>query len=157
MKILALLLALLGAASAAAQPAPPTAAASEEMSEYYHDVGVAAVELAGDPAAKVLVYAEFSAGQSGMAVRYQLPGGTVIKQVLDVASVEEATYRLWRFSCDNAPQGCWRGMVYLVDDGKVTVRLLYDGQVDEDKPLWEKSEALEKKFFPGLPIERISI
>lgn len=159
MKIFASLLALFGASASAAQPAPapPIAAVSDEMSERYNDVGIAAVEVVGDPAAKILVYAEFRPGQSGMFIRYQPPGAAAVKQVADVAPVEDATYRLWRFSCDSAPQGCWRGMVYLVDNGKVTVRLLYEGQVDEEKPLWEKSEELEKEFFPGLPLEPVSL
>jgi hypothetical protein len=139
--------------SAQDAPTPPSATVNDELSELYNDVGVAAVEIAGDETAKILVYAEFQRGASAMIVRYQPKGSTVVKQVRDDFPVEEALYRLWSFTCENDEAACWDAIVYVVDDGKVTVRLLYGDQVDPDKSLLDKGRLLLGEFFPGLPVE----
>jgi hypothetical protein len=141
--------------SAQEAPTPPSPAVNEELSELYNSVGIAAVEAAGDETAKILVYAEFQRGASGMIFRYQPRGASVVKQVADTWPVEEALYRLWSFTCENDEAACWRAIVYVVDDGKVTARLLYGDQVDPEKTMYEKDEALLEEFFPGLPIEPV--
>lgn len=142
--------------SAQEAPTPPSPIVNEELSELYNDVGLAAVELAGDETAKILVYAEFERGASAVIFRYQPKGSPVVKQVGDLFPVEEALYRLWSFTCENDEAACWRAMVYVVDDGKVTARPLYGDQVDPDKTMFEKEEVLLEEFFPGLPVELLS-
>jgi hypothetical protein len=105
----------------------------------------------GDPTALILVYAEFQPDMSGHFLRYQLRGESVVRQAVDARSVEEAMSRLWQFTCEQSPAQCWRGIHYLVDDGAVTIRLLYDEQVD-DRALWEKDVEVTGEYFPGLPV-----
>ena len=124
-----------------------------EIAELYNDIGNEAVELAGDPRARILVYSEIKPGVQGMIFRYLPRGGSSVKQGGDTRDLEEAVYRLWHNIRENDPANLWSAIVYTVDDGKVHARLLYGDQVDFKQPLWEKSVALLEEYFPGLPLE----
>ena len=156
MRPFALFLALLGAILVPARRAHGQAdsAALDERAELYDAIGARAVEAVGDENAKVLIYSEAEGGALFLFIRYQLPGSGVVQQLAGDPEVEDALHRLWKASCASTPPECWRGLVYLVDAGRVTARLLYDGQVD-DRTLYEKDLALTEELFPGLPVQLV--
>ena len=146
MRVLAMLLGLFGFSGNAAEPQLQPGPASVES------IGRALVEAVGTSEAVILLYAQFDEGMVATAIRYVPTGGAVISDIADQPdALHDALSAAWETVRAQMQPEPWREMIYVVDNGQVSVTLLYPEQIDPGRTLHEKVEAESERLFPGLP------
>jgi len=118
------------------------------VEEAYAAVRQRMLEAAGDPQARVLVYAELSSASQASITRYQLPGEQVVRQWADGPELDDALHALWGECSDRDAR--WQGILLLVDAGVLRVHLL--DRADRDRTLYEKDDEVTGWYFPGLRV-----
>jgi len=129
----------------------------EELGDAMNRIGVAALALAGDPDARILLYAEVEEDWDHMIMRYALPGAEKLRCVLRFDEVADAVRAAWEHSSEAGSRFRWRALVYLVEDRKMRVELLYDGEVDPELTMYDKEDRLLQKHFPGMDVEPVDM
>jgi hypothetical protein len=129
----------------------------EELGEAMNRIGVAALALAGDPDARILLYAEVEEDWDHMILRYALPGAEKLRCVLRFDEVADAVRDAWEHSRAAGSRYRWRAMVYPVKDRKMDVKLLYDGEVDPELTMYDKEDRLLQEHFPGMEAEPVDL
>ncbi len=129
----------------------------EELGDAMNRIGAAALALAGDPDARILLYAEVEEDWDHMILRYALPGAEKLRCVLRFDEVADAVRDAWEHSRAAGPRYRWRAIVYLVEDRKFRVELLYDADVDPELSMYDKEDRLLQEHFPGMEVEPVDM
>ena len=129
----------------------------DELGEEMHRIGVAALAVAGDPDARILLYAEVEEDLDHMILRYALPGAEKLRCALEFGEVADAVRDAWEQSRRAPFRHQWRAMVYLVKDRRMRVELLYDGEVDPVVSMYDKEDRLLQEHFPGMEVEPVDL
>ncbi len=129
----------------------------EELGEAMNRIGVAALALAGNPDARILLYAELEEDWDQMILRYALPGAEKLRCIVEFEEVADAVREAWEHSRNAGSRYRWRAMVYLIEDRKMRVELLYDGEVDAEVTMYEKEDRLLHEHFPGMDVETVEL
>ena len=130
-----------------------SADALDGLGEGMNRIGVAALAVAGDPDARILLYAEVNEVLVHMILRCALPGAKNLRCAVESDELVDAIRDAWEHSRAAGIRYRWRAMVYLVKDRKMDVKLLYDGEVDPELTMWEKEDLLLHEHFPGMEVE----
>jgi hypothetical protein len=123
------------------------------MGDYFNDIGVEAVRLVGNEDAKILFYAEVVDGVEHMIFRYAKPGESKFHCREDIDTVADAMRDAWEYSRSLGPKYTWHGIIYRVEDRKMAVDLLYEGDVDFDESMFDKEDRILEKYYPGMEVE----
>lgn len=133
------------------------AGVDEELGEGMNRIGLAALAAAGDPDARILLYAEVEEALDHMILRYAPPGAEKLRCVLRFDEVADAVRDAWEHSREAGPRYRWRAMLFLVKDRKFRVQLLYDDEVDADLSMYDKEDRLLEEHFPGMDVEPVDM
>ena len=129
----------------------------EGLEEAMNGIGVAALSAAGDPDARVLLYAEVREDMEQMLLRYMPPGEDKLRCALEFDEAADAVRDAWEISRSAGPRLEWRAILYQVEGGKMRVELLYDEDVDEDLTFYEKELELLERHFPGVDVVPVEL
>ena len=125
-----------------------------EMGDYFNEIGVQAVRLVGNPDAKILIYGEVVNGLEHMIFRYANPGDVNFRCRDDTDLVGDAMRDAWEYSRSLGYE--WTGILYRLADRKMTVNLLYGGDIDPEDSMYDKEEKILEKYYPGMEVEPFS-
>ena len=129
----------------------------EALEAAMNRIGVAALAAAGDPDARVLLYAEVGEDMDQMFVRYMAPGEDRLRCAEATDELGDAVRAAWEISRDAGARQRWRAIVYHVADRKMRAELLYDGEVDEERTFYEKELDLLERHFPGVEVVPVEL
>ncbi|HEX8209023.1 MAG TPA: hypothetical protein VF584_02465 [Longimicrobium sp.] len=120
-------------------------------------IGLAALDVAGDPDARILLYAEVEDALDHMILRYAPPGAEKLRCALEFHELADAVRDAWEHSREAGPRYRWRAMLFLVKDRKFRVQLLYDDEVDLGLSMYDKEDRLLAEHFPGTEVEPVEL
>ena len=129
----------------------------DELGEGMSRIGHAALAVAGDPDARILLYAEVEEDLDHMILRYALPGAGKLRCALAFGEVADAVRDVWEHSREAGPRYRWRAMLFLAQGRKFRVELLYDADVDPELSMYDKEDRLLAEYFPGMEVEPVDL
>ena len=103
---------------------------------------------------KVLIFAEFDDGWMGGVIRYLPDGGRQLRSADFSQELTVALMNAWDEAVAELGDGAWRGMIYVLDHGRVNVRLLYADELGGMDDHWTNTDRAVGSVFSGLDTER---
>ncbi len=108
------------------------------MSDWYQRIGEALVGFVGEPAERILLYAEVEEGALSADVFIEPLAGADIAYRFAPDEVTTLVYAFWETGEGPVPPQGWLAMRYLVEGGRFTVELTYPDQVQADEALSDR-------------------
>ncbi len=121
-----------------------------QLGEAMERAGVEALAVAGNPDARVLIYAELSEQLEQAIFRHGPPDGNQLHCSENFDRVLDALRDAWEISRARGRKFRWRAVIYRIERGRMDVKLLYGREVDPRLTLYDKEEQLLSTYYPGV-------
>jgi hypothetical protein len=123
------------------------------MKDYYQSIGQAALAVAREPRAKILVYAEVEDGVISCDVFFLLPAEREVRYRFSTQELRDLVYELWEVGQHPVTPKSWASMRFHIDDGKFDVEYSYPEEIDPAEGLPDRRPRVVAAFFPSLRVD----
>lgn len=115
-------------------------------------IGQLALEMAEGPVDRLMVYAEVEDGVISADVFYALPLSEMVRFRFAPPALQQEVYSFWEDARHRGNQE-WRTMTYVVADGRFTIDLQYEDQVNAGEALHDRRPRAVSKHFGDAKVD----